>query len=67
MLNIKTNRNPFKKTQAKNSHYLQRMTTALTGDSSSNDGGGVKYLQSIERKYIQPRTICPVQLSALRI
>ena len=41
MQNIKTNRKPFKKPQAKNSHCIQRMTTTLTGDISSNDGGGV--------------------------
>lgn len=62
MLNIKTNRNPFKKPQAKNAHCLQRMTTTLTGDINSNDGGGVEYLQSTERKYIQLRITCPVHL-----
>ena len=60
MLNIKTNRNPFKKPQAKNAHCLQRMTSTLTGDNSNEGGGG--YLQSTERKYIQPRITCPVHL-----
>lgn len=62
MQNIKTNRKPFKKPQAKNSHCIQRMTTTLTGDISSNDGGGVRYPQSIERKYVPPRIACPVHL-----
>lgn len=47
----KTNRKPFKKAKAKNSHCIQRMTTTLTGNISSNDGGGVKHLKVL-RKYV---------------